>query len=207
MLRRSRKQQCRQRAHIVQRFFAREDNPTLVIRRLLNTNEEEEAEWKLAKKFHTWVIVVDKAVNVVIDNGSAINFVAQEVTDKLNLPTEKLPKPYQVAWSTGHVISMTHRCLVSFKLGGYEDKIWCDVTHMDIAHILYGRPWVFDRKVHHDKKANTYTLSEMDNGVDSFQRLQHAPSTEAPQKEQKVERVAMIAPKELTSNIKDDIEE
>ena len=30
MLRRSRKQQCRQRAHIVERLFAGEDNPTLV---------------------------------------------------------------------------------------------------------------------------------------------------------------------------------
>ena len=52
-----------------------------------------------AKKFHTRVIVVDKGVNVIIDNGSVINFIAQEVIDKLNLPTEKLPKPYQVKWS------------------------------------------------------------------------------------------------------------
>ena len=86
------------------------------------------------------MIVVDKAVNVVIDNGSAINFVAQEVIDKLNLPTEKLPKPYQATWPNGHVIPVTHRCLVSFKLGNYEDKIWCDVIHMNIAHILLGRP-------------------------------------------------------------------
>ena len=131
--------QCQPRAHVVERLGG-EHNPTLVIWRLLNLNTKEEEEWRQAKKFHTRVIVIGKAVNVVIDNGSAINFVAQEVIDKLNLPTEKLPKPYQVTWSTGHVIPVTHRCLVSFKLGGYEDRIWCDVIHMNIAHILFGRP-------------------------------------------------------------------
>ena len=105
----------------MERHFEGEDNPTLVIRRLLNTNEEEEDEWIHDKKFYMRVIVIDKAVNVVIDNGSVINFVAQEVIDKLYLPTEKLPKPYQVTWSNGHVIPVTHKCLVSFKLGGYED--------------------------------------------------------------------------------------
>ena len=74
----------------MERLFTGEDNPTFVIRCLLNTNEEEEQEWTHPKNFHRRVIVIDKAVNVVIDNGSAINFVAQEVIDKLNLTTEKL---------------------------------------------------------------------------------------------------------------------
>ena len=128
------------------------------------------------------------------------------------MPTEKLPKPYQVTWSNGHVIPVTHICLVSFKLRGYEDQIWCDVIHMNIAHILFGRPWLFYQKVHHDTEANTYTFfrngrwSRLILMTSTFRSLS-APSAEAPQKEQKVERVAMIAPKELTSNIKDDIEE
>ena len=40
----------------------------------------------------------------------------------------------------------------------YEDKIWCDVIYMNIAHIIFGRPWIFYQKVHRDKEANTYTL-------------------------------------------------
>lgn len=39
-----------------------------------------------------------KLCNMIIDYGSAINFIAQESIDKLQLPTEKLQKPYKVAW-------------------------------------------------------------------------------------------------------------
>lgn len=73
MLRRSLRQQCRRKAHIeeedfqqrlrahtVERLFPREDNHTLVIRRLLNTNEKEEEEWRQAQKFHTRVRVKDR---------------------------------------------------------------------------------------------------------------------------------------------------
>ena len=128
-----RKSQQRTRAHVVETIFAREDNPTLVICRRLNTNVKKEEEWRKAEKFHMRVRVEDKSVNLIIDNGSAINFLVQEVINKLNLPTEKLPKFYQVAWSNGYVIPMTHRCLVSSKIGHYEYKIWCDVVLMNIA--------------------------------------------------------------------------
>ena len=68
----------------------------------------ETGDGRRARKFHTRVRVKDKSVNVIIENGSAINLVTQEVIDKLNLPTEKLPKPYQVTWSNGYVIPVTH---------------------------------------------------------------------------------------------------
>ncbi|RWR87520.1 IRK-interacting protein [Cinnamomum micranthum f. kanehirae] len=44
--------QQRPRAHVVEKLFIGEDNPTVVIRRL-NTNEKEEEEWRHAKKSHT----------------------------------------------------------------------------------------------------------------------------------------------------------
>ena len=81
--------------------FSGEDNPIIVIRRLLNTIEKEEEEWSQAQKFHTQIRVEDKSANLIIDNGSAMNFVAQEVIDKLHWPIEKLHKPYQVTWSHG----------------------------------------------------------------------------------------------------------
>ena len=123
-------------------------------------NDTKREEWRRAKKFHTRVTVKDKSANLIIDNGSAINFVAQEVNDKLHWPTKKLPKPYLVTWSNGHVIPVTHRCLVSFKIGHYEDIIWCDVVNMNIAHIIFERPWLFDRRVYNGKDENTYFFVE-----------------------------------------------
>jgi hypothetical protein len=55
---------------------------------------------------------------------------------------------------------VSQQCQVEFKIGGYRDAILCDVIHMDVCHILLGRPWKFDRKVIHDGRKNTYTLEK-----------------------------------------------
>ena len=55
--------------------FVREENPTIVIRRLHNTTEKEAEEWSQAQKFHMRVRVEDKSANLIIDNGSVINFI------------------------------------------------------------------------------------------------------------------------------------
>lgn len=137
-----------------------------------------------------------------IDNGSAINVVAQEIIDKLYFSTEKLPKPYKVTRSNGDVIPVTHRCLVAFKIGTYEDKIWCEVIHMNIAHVLFGRPiCLFDRKVHNDKDDNTYSFLWNGKGTRLISMNSttpflstSSPSTRKSQKEQTVEIEVMMAP-------------
>ena len=50
--------------------------------------------------------------------------------------------------------------MVEFKIGGYNDKILCDVIPMDVCHLLLGRPWKYDRNVVHDGRMNTYTLEK-----------------------------------------------
>ena len=50
--------------------------------------------------------------------------------------------------------------MVEFKIGGYNDKILCDVILMDVCHLLLGRPWKYDMNVIHDGRMNTYTLEK-----------------------------------------------
>ena len=57
-------------------------------------------------------------------------------------------------------VTVTKQCLVEFKIGGYNDKILCDVIPMDVCHLLLGRPWQYDRNVVHDGRKNTYTLQK-----------------------------------------------
>ena len=36
----------------------------------------------------------------------------------------------------------------------------CDVVEMDACHIFLIRPWLFDRKVNHDGRENTYEFKK-----------------------------------------------
>jgi hypothetical protein len=81
--------------------------------------------------------------------------------EKLELETTDHPSPCKVSWlQKGHEVNVTKQCLVEFKIGGYNDKILCDVIPMDACHLLLGRPWQYDRNVIHDGKMNMYTLEK-----------------------------------------------
>ena len=47
-----------------------------------------------------------------------------------------------------------------FKNGSYQYEVLCDVIPMDICHMLFGRPFQFDRHIVYDGCANTYTLAK-----------------------------------------------
>ena len=58
---------------------------------------------------------------------------------------------------------MARKALVSFSIGGrYHEDVWCDVAPMDVAHILSGRPWQYDRRTLHDGYKNTHTFYKDD---------------------------------------------
>lgn len=65
-----------------------------------------------------------------------MNVVSQDVVDKLMLPTEKHPTPYKVSWVNEVAIPVTKWCWVTFKIGIYEDSIWCDIIPTNVTHIL-----------------------------------------------------------------------
>jgi hypothetical protein len=96
-----------------------------------------------------------------MDSESTDNLVSTEMVEKLELETTNHPSPYKVSWlQKGHQVSVTKKCLVDIKIGGYNDKILCDVIPMDVCHLLLGRPWQYDRNVVHDGRMNTYTLEK-----------------------------------------------
>jgi hypothetical protein len=98
---------------------------------------------------------------VIVDSGSTDNLVSTEMVEKLELEMNDHPSPYKVSWlQKGHQVTVTKQCLVEFNIGGYNDKIICDVIPMDVCHLLLGRPWQYDRNVIHDRRMNTYTLEK-----------------------------------------------
>jgi hypothetical protein len=96
-----------------------------------------------------------------VDSGSLDNLISTEMVEKLELETTDHPSPYKVSWlQKGHQVTITKQCLVEFKIGGYNDKILCDVIPMDVCHLFLGRPWQYEKNVIHDGRMNTYTVKK-----------------------------------------------
>jgi len=70
------------------------------------------------------------------------------------------PHAYKTQWlNQGKGSQVNSRCLISFSIGkNYQDKLWCDIIHMDACYIQLRRPWLFDGKVIYDGYLNTYTF-------------------------------------------------
>jgi hypothetical protein len=135
---------------------------SLVMRKFLLTPEKEvENPVQRNTPFQTACKTKDKVCKVIVGSGSTYNLVSTEMVEKLELETIEHPSPYRVSWlQKGHQVNVTKQCLVEFKIGGYNDKILCDVISMDVCHLLLGRPWKYDKNVIHDGRKNTYTLEK-----------------------------------------------
>jgi hypothetical protein len=139
-----------------------EGGRSLVMRKVLLTPEKEmENSAQRNSLFRTACKTKDRVCKVIVDSGSTDNLVSTEMVEKLELETTDHPSPYKVSWlQKGHQVNVTKQCLVDIKIGGYNDKILCDVIPMDVCHLLLGRPWQYDRNVIHDGRMNTYTLEK-----------------------------------------------
>lgn len=136
--------------------------PVCVIQRVLAGQKKEEVggdDWLQGNIFHTRVEQQTKALNPIIDNGSGMNVISQEIVHKLKLPVEKHPSPYKLNWVDDTSILVKHQCLITFSLGKhYVDTLCCDVILMKVCHLLLGHPWLYDRRFKYDGYKNTYSF-------------------------------------------------
>jgi hypothetical protein len=129
-----------------------EGGRSLMMHKVLLTPEKEvEDSAQRTKLFRTACKTKDRVCKVIMDSGSTYNLVSTEMVEKIELEMIDHPSPYRVLWlQKGHQVNVTKQCLVEFKIGGYNDKILCDVIPMDVCHLLLGRPWKYDINVIHD---------------------------------------------------------
>ena len=147
--------------------------------------------------FRTACKTKDRKCKVIVDNGSTDNLVSTKMVEKLELETTDHLSPYKVSWlQKGHQVSVTKQCLVEFKIGGYNDKILCDVVPMDVFHLLLGRPWKFDMNSIHDGRKNTYTLEK--NG----RKQMLLPIEDKKVKEESITCIILMSGKEILSEVK-----
>jgi len=150
----------------------------LVIRRALSGFATQDDMKQREAIFHTRCTVEGKVCSLIIDGGSCANVASKIMVDKLKLTVTPHPKPYTIQWlNQGKGMQISSRCLISLSIGNnYKDEIWCDIVPMDACHILFERPWLFNRSVMHDGRMNTYTFYK-DHKMITLTPLKFAPSS------------------------------
>ncbi|XP_071708300.1 uncharacterized protein [Rutidosis leptorrhynchoides] len=121
---------------------------TLVVRKVLLAPKQVDTQRNLL--FHTRCTISCHIFDLIIDSESCQNIISSELAHKLKLSLEKHPEPYIIVWITDRPgIKVTERCCVPLSIGKYyTDEVLCDVVDMNARHLLFGRPWQFDRVQH-----------------------------------------------------------
>lgn len=138
--------------------------PSCVIQRVLSGTKKDlkaNLEWLCTNIFHTHMEHGDRALNIIIDDGSTMNVIFETAVERLVLKIEKHPTPCQISWvNEDNSVLVKDRCLVRFLLGKtYMDEAQCDVIPMTIRHMLLGRSWLYDRSVFYDGYAKIYSFT------------------------------------------------
>jgi len=68
--------------------------------------------------------------------------------------------PYSLQWlKQGTKLTVFKQALIAFFGWSINySEVLCNVLHMDVCHLLLGKPWVLDNHVIHDGHANTYAF-------------------------------------------------
>lgn len=114
--------------------------------------------WKRTAIFETKMNCGDTILRLVIDNGSSMNVISKSVVRLLNLKPVPYSTPIRVAWVDKTSLTISEKSEV-LQLGAYYEKIWCNVLNMDVAHVLLGRPWLYDKNATNFGKDNTYVFT------------------------------------------------
>jgi hypothetical protein len=110
--------------------------------------------------FQTKALVApNKACKVITDGGSCYNLACKELCAKLDLKYLPHPNQYYIQLLSDNAKMKVNRMVhVNFEIGPYKDSIDFDVVPMTVCHILLHRPWLYDRPVQHNGRANMYHM-------------------------------------------------
>jgi len=93
------------------------------------------------------------------------------IAEKLKSQPIEHQDPYKLQWFIKeNEVKISQHSIVSFSIyNNYKERLWCDVTPMDVFHIRLGRSWQYDHHALFDGYNNTCTF------VKDVIKIQFAP--------------------------------
>jgi hypothetical protein len=84
------------------------------------------------------------------------------VVKKFELKTKMHHKPYSLNWiRKDHKFSITKECNIKFAITSeYVNEVICDVVPLETCGMVFGNPYLYDRKEIFYKEHNQYHLTK-----------------------------------------------
>jgi len=131
----------------------------LVVRQILGHVHKDVVETQRENISHTRCLINHKVCVLIIDVGSCTNVTSKRLMEKLNFKTIPYPRPYKLQWlGEDGEIKVTNQVILNFSISKYKDKVLCDVVPLEASLVLLGRPWKYDKCVHHDGHTSVFTF-------------------------------------------------
>jgi hypothetical protein len=110
--------------------------------------------------FHIRVITKHTKIDTLIDGGSQVNLISEEVVKHLGLETKPHKKPYPLGWvCKDNRLQVAKICNLKFIITSkFINEVEFYVVPLDIYGILLGSPYLYNRKTIFYRVKNQYHL-------------------------------------------------
>ena len=106
------------------------------------------------------VISKHTKIDTLLDSGSQANLISEDLVKKLNLEAIPQPKPYPPGWIYKDAnLQVSKKCILCFAITAhFVDTIELDVVPLDITGVVFGSPYLYERKAIFHFHGNKYHL-------------------------------------------------
>ncbi|GJQ90219.1 reverse mRNAase [Tanacetum coccineum] len=108
------------------------------------------------------VDVKQEVIEAIVDTGSQKNLISATLVQKLGLTTTPHPSLYSLGWIQKDMdTQVNQQCKFRFAITNqYVDEVTCEVVLLDICHVIFGSPYLWERNAVYFRRAQKYQFEK-----------------------------------------------
>jgi hypothetical protein len=113
--------------------------------------------------FHLQVIYKNNNIDTLVDSGSQVNIISEQVVQSLGLETRPHLRSYPLGWNCDNSqVNVTKQCKLQFVItSSFIDEVELDMVTLDICNMVLGSPYLYDMKAIFYKEQKNIIFSRM----------------------------------------------
>jgi hypothetical protein len=110
--------------------------------------------------FHLRVISKNTKIDTLVDSGSKLNLISEQVVKNLILETRPHPRSYPLSWICDNAqLQVTKQCKLQFEItSSFSDEVELDVFPLNNCRMVLGSPYLYDKKAIFYKEQNKFHI-------------------------------------------------